>query len=136
MNSPLPWKEGKWVDQGWVEVDKHTLRHVRYPDVFAVGDIAGVPKGKTAASVKWQVPVAVEQLVAQIEGKESSARYDGYTSCPLITRVGKAMLVEFDYKDNLTPSFPGICSAQNRMAWRAGSFGSRNVIFRDLSLRG
>jgi sulfide:quinone oxidoreductase len=96
------------VDQGWVEVDKHTLRHARYPDVFAVGDIAGVPKGKTAASVKWQVPVAVEQLAAQIEGKESTARYDGYTSCPLITRVGKAMLVEFDYNNNLTPSFPGI----------------------------
>ncbi|HCL63387.1 MAG TPA: pyridine nucleotide-disulfide oxidoreductase [Rhizobium sp.] len=108
MNSPLPWKEGIWVDQGWVEVDKHTLRHVRYPDVFAVGDIAGVPKGKTAASVKWQVPVAVEQLAAQIEGRETSDRYDGYTSCPLITRVGKAMLVEFDYNNNLTPSFPGI----------------------------
>ena len=37
-----------------------------------------------------------------------SARYNGYTSCPLVTRVGTAMLVEFDYDDNLTPSFPFI----------------------------
>jgi sulfide:quinone oxidoreductase len=107
LNSPLPWAD-KWVGQGWVEVDKHTLRHIRYPEVFAVGDIAGVPKGKTAASVKWQVPVAVDQLVAQIEGRESKESYDGYTSCPLITRIGSAMLVEFDYKDNLVPSFPGL----------------------------
>ncbi|SIQ07640.1 sulfide:quinone oxidoreductase [Rhizobium sp. RU33A] len=107
LNSPLPWAD-KWVGQGWVEVDKHTLRHARYPDVFAVGDIAGVPKGKTAASVKWQVPVAVDQLVAQIEGRESKESYNGYTSCPLITRIGSAMLVEFDYKDNLVPSFPGL----------------------------
>jgi len=58
-NSPLPWKDGPWAADGWIEVDKGTLRHMRYPQVFGVGDVAGVPKGKTAASVKWQVPVAV-----------------------------------------------------------------------------
>jgi sulfide:quinone oxidoreductase len=58
-NSPLPWQEGPWARDGWMEVDRATLRHARYPNVFALGDVAGVPKGKTAASVKWQVPVAV-----------------------------------------------------------------------------
>ena len=105
--SGLSWAD-RWTDQGWVEVDMHTLRHNRYPDVFAVGDIAGVPKGKTAASVKWQVPVVEEQLVAQIAGDTSDAAYHGYTSCPLITRVGRAMLVEFDYNNDLVPSFPGV----------------------------
>jgi sulfide:quinone oxidoreductase len=107
-NSPLRWQAGPWANDGWAEVNRHTLRHARFPEVFAVGDVAGVPKGKTAASVKWQVPVAVDHLVASIEGKESTSRYDGYTSCPLITRVGRAMLVEFDYNDNLVPSFPGV----------------------------
>ncbi|MDO6460450.1 FAD/NAD(P)-binding oxidoreductase [Granulosicoccaceae sp. 1_MG-2023] len=106
-NSPLPWQD-KWTDQGWAEVDQYTLQHRRYPEVFAVGDVAGVPKGKTAASVKWQVPVAEAHLLAAIAGKDSDAVYNGYTSCPLITRVGRAMLVEFDYKNNLTPSFPGV----------------------------
>ncbi|MBY4595447.1 NAD(P)/FAD-dependent oxidoreductase [Ottowia caeni] len=107
-NSPLPWKTGPWVAEGWMEVDKGTLRHMRYRNVFGVGDIAGVPKGKTAASVKWQVPVAVDHLVAEIAGKTSDALYTGYTSCPLITRLGRAMLVEFDYQNNLVPSFPGV----------------------------
>ncbi|MGB0901021.1 NAD(P)/FAD-dependent oxidoreductase [Halocynthiibacter sp.] len=107
MNSPLPWAD-KWVGQGWVEVDQYTLRHNRYPEIFACGDVAGVPKGKTAASVKWQVPVVEEQLIAQIQGQESDARYNGYTSCPLITKIGRAMLVEFDYDNNLVPSFPGV----------------------------
>ncbi len=106
--SPLAWQSGPWARDGWAEVDRATLRHARYRDVFAVGDIAGVPKGKTAASVKWQVPVAVDHIVADIEGRQSSETYNGYTSCPLITRVGRAMLVEFDYNDNLVPSFPGI----------------------------
>jgi len=107
-NSPLPWKEGPFAADGWMEVDRGSLRHKRFPNVFGVGDIAGVPKGKTAASVKWQVPVAVDHLLADIEGRTSSEVYNGYTSCPLITRLGRAMLIEFDYKDNLTPSFPGV----------------------------
>jgi sulfide:quinone oxidoreductase len=106
--SGLGWRSGPWAADGWAEVDRHTMRHVRHPEVFAVGDVAGVPKGKTAASVKWQVPVAVDHLVASIQGRESPERYNGYTSCPLITRIGRAMLVEFDYDDNLTPSFPGV----------------------------
>ncbi|MGD9863614.1 MAG: FAD/NAD(P)-binding oxidoreductase [Pseudodonghicola sp.] len=106
-DSGLSWAD-QWVDQGWAEVDMHSLRHRRYDTIFAVGDVAGVPKGKTAASVKWQVPVVEAHLVAQIAGDTTDAAYHGYTSCPMITRVGRAMLVEFDYKDNLTPSFPGI----------------------------
>lgn len=105
--SGLSWAD-KWTDQGWVEVDMKTLRHLRYPEVFALGDVAGVPKGKTAASVKWQVPVVEDHLVAAIEGRDGTETYDGYTSCPLITRVGRAMLVEFDYHNNLVPSFPGV----------------------------
>ena len=103
----LSWAD-RWTDQGWVEVDPETLRHRRHPDIFALGDVAGVPKGKTAASVKWQVPVVEDHLVAAIEGREGTEAYDGYTSCPLITRVGRAMLIEFDYANNLRPSFPGL----------------------------
>ncbi len=108
FNSDLSWQDGPLAADGWAEVDKHTLRHGRYPEVFAVGDIAGVPKGKTAASVKWQVPVVEDQIVSLIAGTEPTERYDGYTSCPLITRVGRAMLIEFDYNNNLVPSFPGV----------------------------
>ena len=105
--SGLSWAD-KWTDQGWVECDMATLRHLRYDTIWALGDVAGVPQGKTAASVKWQVPVVEDGLVAAIEGRESTETYNGYTSCPMITRVGRAMLVEFDYNNNLVPSFPGI----------------------------
>ncbi|WP_323380210.1 FAD/NAD(P)-binding oxidoreductase [Sulfitobacter sp. F26169L] len=105
--SGLSWAD-KWTDQGWVEVDQQNLRHLRYPEIFALGDVAGVPKGKTAASVKFQVPVVVDHLVSAIEGRAGAEVYNGYTSCPMITRIGRAMLVEFDYNNNLVPSFPGI----------------------------
>lgn len=106
-DSGLSWAD-KWTDQGWIEVDQSTLRHLRYPNVFGIGDINGVPKGKTAASVKWHIPVVEDHLVAEIAGGQGSKVFNGYTSCPLITRVGRAMLIEFDYQDNLVPSFPGV----------------------------
>lgn len=106
--SPLAWQDGPFASSGWLEVDKHSLRHRRYHNVFGIGDINGVPRGKTAASVKLQAPVATHNLLQVIRGKEPDAHYNGYTSCPLITGVGSAMLVEFDYDGNLIPSFPFI----------------------------
>lgn len=107
-NSKLAWQNGPFAADGWIEVDEGTLLHKRYANVCAVGDVAGVRRGKTAASVKHQVPVAAENLVSVIAGKPPTARYNGYTSCPLITDIGSAMLVEFDYEGRLTPSFPFI----------------------------
>ncbi len=106
--SPLAWREGPFAADGWIEVDKTTLQHRRFPEVFGAGDVNGVPKGKTAASVKWQVPVVAENLAALIAGKPLESGYNGYTSCPMVTRVGAAMLIEFDYENRLVPSFPFI----------------------------
>lgn len=106
--SPLAWRTGKWAADGWTEVDQYNLQHKVFPNVWCVGDIAGVPKGKTAASVKWQVPVAVDHLLAAIQDRTATSQYNGYTSCPLLTQYGRAMLVEFDYRNNLVPSFPGV----------------------------
>ncbi|HMA98624.1 MAG TPA: FAD/NAD(P)-binding oxidoreductase [Wenzhouxiangella sp.] len=107
--SPLAWQAGSFAEDGhWLEVDKHTMRHPRYPNVFGAGDCVGTPIGKTAASVKAQVPVATENMIQAIEQREMTASYDGYTSCPLITARGRGILVEFDYALDMVPSFPFI----------------------------
>lgn len=108
MASALPWQEGPLAADGWIEVDRSTMQHLRYPNVYAIGDVAGVPRGKTAASVKWHTPVACRNMVSVIEDRPQTAIFNGYTSCPLVTRVGQAMLIEFDYDGTLIPSFPFI----------------------------
>ncbi|MGM0823366.1 MAG: NAD(P)/FAD-dependent oxidoreductase [Pseudomonadota bacterium] len=94
----------------WLDVDIQTLQHHRYPEVFGIGDVIGAPINKTAASVKAQAPVVEENLLAVMQGNTPPARHMGYTSCPMITGIGKAMLVEFGYADNFAfmPSFPFI----------------------------
>jgi sulfide:quinone oxidoreductase len=95
-------------DRKWLEVDRHTLRHVRYPNVFGIGDCCGTPIGKTAATVKAHAPVVTRNLIQAIQERETDARFNGYTSCPLIMVRGQALLVEFDYDLKMVPSFPFI----------------------------
>lgn len=91
---------------GWVEVDKHTLQHVRFPDVFALGDASSLPTSRTGAAIRKQAPVLVDNLLARRRGAQLTARYDGYASCPLVTGYGKLVLAEFDYNGNPVESFP------------------------------
>lgn len=102
--SSLACQEGE--QKGWLAVDKFTLQHVKYPNVFGVGDVTGVPNSKTGAAVRKQYPVVVKNLLAVMNGKEPQAKYDGYSSCPLITEIGKVMLAEFGYDGKLMPTFP------------------------------
>ncbi|HEY8723519.1 MAG TPA: FAD/NAD(P)-binding oxidoreductase [Gaiellaceae bacterium] len=94
------------AESGWLELDKHTLQHPRWPNVFGLGDASNLPTAKTAAAIRHQARVVLENLLAAREGRELPARYDGYTACPIVTGYGKLVLAEFDY--NLTPkeTFP------------------------------
>ena len=91
---------------GWIEVDKHTLQHVKYPDVFALGDCSNLPTSKTGAAIRKQAPTLVENLLSHRAGKPLTGHYDGYTSCPLVTGYGRLVLAEFDYDSNPAESFP------------------------------
>jgi sulfide:quinone oxidoreductase len=99
---------------GFVDVDKHTLQHTRYPEVFALGDAGNTPNAKTGAAVRKQAPVVVDGLLAVIAGREPQPAYDGYGSCPLITAHNRMLLAEFDYNNTPTPSIPLINTGKER----------------------
>ncbi len=90
--------------QGWVDVDKHTLRHARYPNVYSLGDCSSLPTSKTGAAIRKQAPTVVANLRAAAGAAPSA--YDGYTSCPLVTGYGRLILAEFDYSKEPRESFP------------------------------
>lgn len=92
--------------EGWVEVDRRTLQHVRFSNVFSLGDTAGTPNAKTGAAVRKQAPVVVANLLVTMDSKTSVSASDGYSSCLLDTGYGKLVLAEFDYDNNPMPSFP------------------------------
>jgi sulfide:quinone oxidoreductase len=109
--------------EGWVEVDKYRLQHVRYPNVFSLGDNSSLPTSRTGAAVRKEAPVLVQNLLALRGGRPMLASYDGYSSCPLVTGYGKMMLAEFDYDGVPAETFPFDQSRERYSMWALKRWG-------------
>ena len=110
-NSPLADKDG------WVEVNQDTLQHKRFANVFGIGDCSSLPTSKTGAAIRKQAPVLVANLKAAMVGTPLTAKYDGYTSCPVVTGYGSLILAEFDYDKNPAETFPFDQSKERWSMW-------------------
>ncbi|MGY6528862.1 MAG: FAD-dependent oxidoreductase [Cyanobacterium sp.] len=91
---------------GWVDVDAYTCQHNKYPNIFALGDASSIPTSKTAAAIRKEAPVVVNNLLSLMAKQNPVDKYAGYACCPLITGYGKTIMAEFDYTKEPTPSFP------------------------------
>lgn len=99
---------------GYVDVDPNTLQHTRWPEVFSLGDAGATPNSKTGAAIKKQAPVLVDNLLAAMEHRPLTTRYEGYASCPITTSRKTMLLAEFDYSMQPTPSIPFIDTTHER----------------------
>ncbi|XP_055638171.1 sulfide:quinone oxidoreductase, mitochondrial isoform X3 [Toxorhynchites rutilus septentrionalis] len=94
------------TETGFVDVNKDTLQHVRFENVFAIGDCSASPNSKTAASVAAQSQVVYKNMVSVMNGHKPTRVFDGYASCPLVTGYNSCILAEFDYNLNPLETFP------------------------------
>jgi sulfide:quinone oxidoreductase len=102
---------------GWVDVDRATLQHKKFPNVFSIGDCSNLPTSKTGAAIRKQAPVLVGNLIAAMSSQKMSGKYDGYTSCPLVTGYGKLVMAEFDYDKKPEETFPIDQSKERWSMW-------------------
>ncbi|HIC44864.1 MAG TPA: NAD(P)/FAD-dependent oxidoreductase [Sulfurimonas sp.] len=93
--SKLAKKQGLQV--GYCEVDRSSLQHIRYENVFSVGDSAAVPLGKTSAAAASHAKIAVQNILNIIK-KEKFINFDGYSSCPIKLSYKKVLFTEFNYE--------------------------------------
>ena len=92
--------------QKWLDVDIVSLQHIKFKNIFGLGDVAALPTAKTGAAIRKQAPVVVDNILTLIkENKLGHSMYEGYSSCPLVTGYGKLVLAEFKY-DNVRDSDP------------------------------
>ncbi len=110
-DSPLADPESPF---GYMNVDKHSLQSVNYPNVFGLGDCTNTPNSKTGAAIRKQAPTLVANLMAARKGAAAAKSYDGYASCPLITAKGKCIMAEFNYNLERTPTFPVLDMTKER----------------------
>ncbi|CAG5131911.1 unnamed protein product [Candidula unifasciata] len=107
MSSPDVLKKSPLANEGgWVDLHKHTLQHVKFPNVFGLGDCTSLPTSKTAAAAASQCGILHKNLSAVMSGKPTVPLYDGYTSCPLVTSSKHCILAEFDYEGQPLETLP------------------------------
>jgi sulfide:quinone oxidoreductase len=121
---------------GWVDVNDKSLQHNKYGNIFSLGDVAATSNAKTAAAVRKQAPVVVDNILALMKDQAVKEGYDGYGSCPLTTSLNTVMLAEFSYGGKITPSFPFLDPRKPRMIWWWGKTTGFPWLYWDFMLKG
>jgi len=120
FRTPRPLREGPLTAEGiggQIQVDRETLQHRRYSNVFGVGDCAATGAPKTAATIRKQAPAVAENLISLALDREPTSLYDGTSGCPLLTRYGRCMMFEFDFQGNLVNEWLYQSTRETRVWW-------------------
>lgn len=103
---------------GFVEVDWQTLRHLRYPNVWSLGDAAGTTNSKSGGALRKQTKVVAKNLVAARKGKRLPAKYNGYSVCPFTVSRATVVFAEFDDRYRPMPTIPRVPTwNESKLSW-------------------
>ncbi|MCB5273491.1 Sulfide dehydrogenase [flavocytochrome c] flavoprotein chain [Arthrobacter sp. SO5] len=103
---------------GFVDVDPQTLRHVRFPNIWSLGDAAATTNSKSGGALRKQTKVLAKNLVAARDGKPLTEKYDGYSVCPFTVSGSTVVFAEFDAEYRPMPSVPKVPTwKESRASW-------------------
>jgi sulfide:quinone oxidoreductase len=111
MGSEMIARSGLGDDLNFVPTDKHTLQSERFENVFVLGDASNIPTSKAGSVAHFAAEILVENLMAKIEGRPMTAKFDGHANCYIETGYGKGALIDFNYDTEPLPGtfpLPGI----------------------------
>ncbi|MEU5096199.1 FAD/NAD(P)-binding oxidoreductase [Streptomyces sp. NPDC020996] len=95
--------EGLGDELDFVPVDPHTLQHPDRPEVFAIGDAAGLPASKAGSVAHFEGEVLVRNISRFLDGQPVDAAFDGHANCFVETGFHKALLIDFNYDTEPLP---------------------------------
>ncbi|MBT2248011.1 NAD(P)/FAD-dependent oxidoreductase [Arthrobacter sp. BHU FT2] len=103
---------------GFVEVDRQTLRHLRYPNIWSLGDAAATSNSKAGGALRKQTKVLAKNLVAARKGKAPTEKYNGYSVCPFTVSRDTVVFAEFDDRYRPMPTIPRVPTwNESRLSW-------------------
>jgi sulfide:quinone oxidoreductase len=103
---------------GFVEVDRQTLRHIRYPNVWSLGDAAATTNSKAGGALRKQTKVLAKNLVAARRGKPLPEKYNGYSVCPFTVSRDTVVFAEFDDRYRPMPTIPRVPTwNESKFSW-------------------
>lgn len=109
-------------ESGWVPVDRHTME-TRFPGVYAIGDVTGIPLAvgmplpKAGVFAHREGEAVAQTIAAQINGKGQAGSFDGEGECFIEVGGGKA---GFGRGDFYAEPRPQVKLHQPTRYWHAG----------------
>jgi sulfide:quinone oxidoreductase len=94
--------ESGLAENGWVAVDRGTLM-TTFPDVYAVGDVVGLPMAKAGVFAENAAGVVADDIVARLRGETSERRYEGEGNCYIEFGSGRVAKVEANFLGGPSP---------------------------------
>jgi sulfide:quinone oxidoreductase len=88
---------------GWVPVD-HTNLATRFPDVYALGDVAGAPVAKAGVFAESAAAVVADDIAARLRGDVLQRPYEGAGSCYIEFGGGLVGKVEANFLGGPAPT--------------------------------
>ncbi|KAM3719722.1 Sulfide:quinone oxidoreductase [Dirofilaria immitis] len=103
---------------GFLDVNQKSLQHIKFTNIFGIGDCIGSPNKKTAAALYSQMRTLSKNIPRFLEKKPLLETYNCYSSCPVIVSFRHVVLAEF------TPEGPRerilartVYDTQNSSSW-------------------
>lgn len=103
MGAEVIGRSGMGDDLNFVPTDKYTLQSQKWQNIFVLGDAANIPASKAGAVIHFQMDGAFKNILAHIQGKEMSHKFDGHSLCYIETGFAKAILIDFSYEQEPLP---------------------------------
>jgi sulfide:quinone oxidoreductase len=91
------------AEQGYIPVDSRTLQ-TRFPDVYAVGDVATVGVPKAGVFAEGAARVVAESVIARLRGDQQPDGYNGRGSCYIEFGAGRVGRVDVDFLSGPAPT--------------------------------
>ena len=110
--------ESGLAENGWVAVDKDTLR-TPFEDVYAVGDCVALPMAKAGVFAENAAGVVADNLVARLRGEEPHRRYEGEGNCYLEFGSGRVAKVEANFLGGPSPTATVVGPSEDLAAEKA-----------------
>jgi sulfide:quinone oxidoreductase len=111
MGDQVIGRSGLGDDLNFIPVDKHTLLHPKYANLFVLGDAAAIPTSKAGSVAHFAVDCFAENFLRYIDGLEMLPSFDGHANCFIESGFGKGMLIDFNYDVEPLPGrypLPGV----------------------------
>lgn len=98
MGDELIERSGMGDELNFVPTHHNTLQSIDNENVFVIGDATNVPASKAGSVAHFASETLTDNILLYINGKPLKEEFDGHANCFIETGKNKALLIDFNYK--------------------------------------